>query len=326
MSRVAIFDFGTVTCRLGVFDVEESHIREVIYKDNEICNLGTNVDASGALDNYAIERVISCAKRFAHKAKELEAEICICTLTSAARDASNSSVLLDALTRMSFKPQIIEGDLEARLSFLGVAQDFPDETIAVMDSGGGSTELCIGMLTSDGALDFRWVHSYNIGARRLTERFFNSSEPHSEEVRQDALADARCTYDQEHPEFSIEGIKLIGVGGTATSLVAIHEKMEVYDPQRVHLACLSLTAIDRLGCSLNGMANEDRKSVLGLQPKRSDVIVGGTCSVEALMQSYGIKEMIVSENDILCGLAVIANSTYNYEENVVKWNAQLFKL
>ncbi len=326
MSRVAVFDIGTVTCRLGIFDVLDGAISSVVLKDLEICNLGSNVDAQGNLEEDSIDRVLSCMDGFVKQAIEHRADVCICTLTSAARDASNSSVLLSGLEKLGIIPQIITGDLEARLSFLGVAQDFPNQTIAVMDSGGGSTELCVGTLKGGTTLDIQWVHSYNVGARRLTERFFDDSAIQDEDARMKALQEARGIYSECMAPLDLSDVRLVGVGGTATTLCAIDKGMEVYNPLLVHLSCLSLDKIDQLGKWLSSLSVIERSEVKGLQPKRAEIIVGGVCSVEALMQVYNFNMLTISENDILCGLAIVADSSFNYEKNVVEWNAQLFKL
>ena len=326
MSRIAVFDIGTVTCRLGVFDVTNQRIAQTVYKDLEICNLGSNVDSTNTLDTLAIERVLSCVEKFILKVRTLGVDGCICTLTSAARDAQNANVLLDRLRALGIEPDIISGDIEAQLSFLGVAQSFPDEVIAVMDSGGGSTEICIGSLSSSHELSIQWVHSYNIGARRLTDRFFPQGKDYTEENREATLTYAQDSYLQCMPPFSCKNIRLVGVGGTATTLSAINQKLEVYNPELIHLSSLTYEQIDRMGSWLCQLTDQMRKQVPGLQPKRSEVIVGGICAVEALMRAYGADTLVVSENDILCGLAIIADSSFKYEENVVKWNPQLFNL
>ncbi len=326
MSRIAVFDIGTVTCRLGVFDVSDHHVQRIVYKDLDITNLGSNVDASGMLDESAINRTISCLQRFIDKARATNSDTCICTLTSAARDASNSNDLISCLESLGLKPEIIEGSLEARLSFLGVAQDFPNQRIAVMDSGGGSTELCIGELTDAQTLEIEWLHSYNIGARRLTERYLGVEVADKDKMLQKALCAVSEEYATHKPPVNLEHMKLIGVGGTATTLSAINQGLNVYDPKLVHLSKLSIETIDGLAHKLNDLSIEQRTKIPGLQPKRAEVIVGGICAVEGLMRANGFNELIISENDILCGLAIIADSSFKYEENVVEWKPQLFNL
>ena len=326
MSRIAVFDIGTVTCRLGIFDIEEHHILNTVEKDLEICNLGMGVDSSNMLDESSITRVLECMKRFTALASDCGVDACICTLTSAARDADNASDLLEGLSALGISPQVISGDLEARLSFLGVAQDFVNETIAVMDSGGGSTELCIGTLKSDNVLEIEWVHSYNVGARRLTDRFFHANLCSPNKQRLEALKQAIAIYKQHVPSMDVSRVKLVGVGGTATTLSAIDQHMDVYDPSLIHLSKIPISQIEDMGEWLCGMSSRERESVSGLQPKRAEVIVGGICAVEGLMQVFDFEELWVSESDILCGLAIIADSSLKYEENVVEWYPQLFNL
>lgn len=325
MSRIAVFDIGTVTCRLGVFEVENQRLVKTVYKDLEICNLGMGTDASSLLNEEALERVLECITRFVRLASEFSPDACICTLTSAARDARNSEKLLCTLRNLGIQPQVIPGSIEGMLTFLGVAQNFPGVKIVVMDSGGGSTEMCFGSMCAD-RLDIDWVHSFDIGARRITERFFKKDCARLDKDYIHALNASKAIF--KHDEFKLDpqAYRLIGVGGTTTTLSAIDNKLDVYDPQVVHLSRLSLERIEQLGLYLNAMDTKARTQIPGLQPQRADVIVGGICTVQACMESFNYHEMIVSESDILCGLAIVADSTYKFGENVVEWNAQLFNI
>ncbi len=325
MSRVAVFDIGTVSCRLGIFDLEDSRITNTVLKDLEICNLGEGVDSTNIMQEHAIHRVMKCMKHFVDEVQNNNVDTCICSLTSAARDAENSSILLKRLSDLGIIPQVIPGDLEAKLSFLGVAQDFPNEKIAVMDSGGGSTELCLGMLSNSNKLTIDWLHSYNIGARRLTERF-GLEDAQDEIRREEAICSAREIIREDLPFDNFASIKLIGVGGTATTLAAIEQKLKVYNPALVHLSQLTLDRIDAIAWKLNCLSLNDREKIDGLQPQRAEIIVGGICCIEALMQEIHAQKLIISESDILCGLAIIADSSFKYEENVLEWNVQLFNI
>ncbi len=325
MSTIAVFDIGTVTCRLRIFRVANQKIVEVVHKDLEICNLGKGVDATGVLSESAIESTLLCIKRFANKVRATNVDTCVCTLTSAARDASNSKRLLDGLRKLGIQPQIIEGNLEGKLTFLGVAQDFYGQRICVMDSGGGSTELCVGALTDEG-LSIDWIHSYNLGARRLTDRFFNADASGSEETIKKALENAKSIIDSNRCPMSLREMRLVGVGGTVTTISAINLGLKTYDSNLVHLSEIDLGLIRDMGSTLNALDIETRSRIPGLQKQRASVIVGGICAVQSIMEAYGVNKLTVSESDILCGLAIVADSTYKYEKNVVKCKPQLFNL
>ena len=142
--KVAAIDLGTVSSRLVLAQVEGGAIVESS-KHTEITDLGEGVDATGRFCEAAVERVLAACRMFVDEARTFGAA-CICTTcTSAARDASNAALLLDGLHELGLEPQVIPGEVEARLTFFGVAHDFAGERIIVADSGGGSTELATGV-------------------------------------------------------------------------------------------------------------------------------------------------------------------------------------
>ena len=151
MTRVACIDIGTVTARLAVADVEGGHVVRLA-KRSQICNLGQDVDKTHRLRQDAMERVFGCVAAYVEEARRAGATSACCTLTSAARDAQNARELGAALASLGLEPMVIPGAVEGSLTFLGVAQDFMGHRILVADNGGGSTELAMGCLGTDGIL------------------------------------------------------------------------------------------------------------------------------------------------------------------------------
>ena len=178
--KIAAIDLGTVSSRLLCAEMSNGQITASI-KRTVITDLGERVDATGVFAPAAIDRVTQACAEFVRKAREFGAQHVCCTLTSAARDVSNGNDLLDRLRDLGLVPQVIPGEVEARLTFYGVAHDFANERIAVADSGGGSTELVVGR-ACDGGLELDCTESLNIGCRRVTERFFSSVPPSADEV------------------------------------------------------------------------------------------------------------------------------------------------
>lgn len=190
--RVAAVDVGTVSSRLFCAEVDAQQQVKVLLKHSEITDLGTGVDRRGALDGQAIQRTLVCVRSYVQMLAELDAkdgwdtQAISLTLTSAARDAANAHELLDGLRQMGLNPQIIPGQVEARLALLGVASAFePGQCLLVADIGGGSTELARGCLSERGGstaqgrhpvqelrLEVAQLESYDMGCRRLTERCF----------------------------------------------------------------------------------------------------------------------------------------------------------
>ncbi|WP_307738869.1 phosphatase [uncultured Parolsenella sp.] len=338
MGRVAVIDIGTVTCRLGVADVAGGRV-ERCAKTSTICNLGEGVAQTGRLSEAACERVVTCVDKALANARAASAPAACCTLTSAARDASNSSVLLDALRARGVVPQVIPGEVEGSLTFLGVAQDFRGERIMVADNGGGSTEIAVGTLADTigpagavagpGSLELEAVRSLNVGCRRVTDLFLSREGSPALASLADARAFCRDVFARELPD-AARGPKapgrLVCVGGTVTTLVAIDAKLDPYDPSYVHLHDLTLDEVDALASRLAALPLEKRREVVGLQPKRAGVIVAGAVCVGELMRACGVERLTVSESDLLFGLSLVTDAVAGGKTSPVGWRPELFAL
>lgn len=323
MTRVAVIDIGTVTARLGLAEVAGSHV-ESCQKTSTICSLGEGVAETGMLSVAACDRVLTCVDGYLAQAREAGAEACCCTLTSAARDASNAAVLLDGLRERGVVPQVIPGELEGSLTFLGVAQDFAGQRIAVADNGGGSTEIAVGVLGA--GLSLEAVRSLDVGCRRVTDLFLSREDPPSAEDLEQAKAFCREAFEAGLPQQAINPERLVCVGGTVTTLVAVSASLVPYDASFVHLHSLSLDEVDELALRLASLPLEQRRGVAGLQPKRANVIVAGAVCVGELMRACGVDELTVSESDLLYGLSLATAAAADGAEIPVPWEPQLFSL
>lgn len=324
MGPVACIDVGTVTVRLAVADVDvpSSKVTRML-KRSTICNMGEGLSATGRIGDAARGRVVGCVDAYLQIARSVGAAACCCTLTSAARDATNSDVLVGDLERRGLHPQVIAGEVEGSLTFLGVAQDFVGERLLVADNGGGSTELAVGALRGQGGgagaqpapaplLDLECVRSTDVGCRRMTERFLSAGDPPTEAdiaaarafadgLLAPVLAEERIA--EQPPE------RLVVTGGTATSLVAIHKRLDPYDPAQVHRATLSRADVDALTGLLSSRTVEERAQLKGLQPQRAPLILAGAIAISELMLLSGASAYTASESDLLFGLAVCAART-----------------
>ena len=333
MTRVACIDIGTVTARLAVADVECGRVARLI-KHSEICNLGEGVDATGRLRDDAIGRVFSCVRGYVALAVEAGAPAACCTLTSAARDAENSDEMVSALESLGLSPLVIPGRIEGSLTFLGVAQDFRGRRILVADNGGGSTELALGSLGEDGALDLSYVRSVDVGCRRVTEKYLQAAllptaddlaaahafvaegfAPAVEEGGLWAAGSERAVADA--PE------ALVVCGGTVTSLVAVDAEMEPYDSARVHLAGLTREKVEALEKRLASLTVEQRAELPGLQAKRAPVILGGAVAISELMRQTSFSTLQASESDLLFGLALTAAASLDGTASPVGWRPEM---
>jgi exopolyphosphatase/guanosine-5'-triphosphate,3'-diphosphate pyrophosphatase len=288
--RVAIIDLGTNSTRLLVADVEDGDLREV-ERLLEITRLGEGVDANGTLSPTAIRRVLDCVERYAAGADALAVERRVAIATSAVRDAANRDDLLGPIERLGFTARVLTGAEEAELTFAGVASDRVD---AVIDVGGGSTEV---VLARDGVVT--WSKSYEAGCVRMTERHLGSGAV-------DPTALARCQADLDSILAGLEPpIALthgIAVAGTATTAAAID--LGVDDAERIHGHRIGRRLIADELDMLAPLELEARMLVPGLEPRRAPVICAGLAVLGAVLDRLDLKEVTVSERDILHGAAL----------------------
>ncbi len=335
MRRIACIDVGTVTARLAVADVEGGRVVRLA-KHSEICNLGEDVDKTGVLKQEAMERVFACARGYVESAREAKAEAICCTLTSAARDARNAPELGAALDSIGLEPVIIPGELEGALTFLGVAQDFRGRRILVADNGGGSTELALGSLGTDGGLELCFITSVDVGCRRVTEKYLSAGPLPSAEDLAAAHEFAASAFRGAVEKGGLRAAEsasggsgdtapeeLVVCGGTVTSLVAIDARLDPYDPARVHLATLSRDRVEELEALLASLTVEERAALPGLQEKRAPVMLGGAVAAAELMRQTGFGRLVVSESDLLFGLALAAAAELCDVESPVIWSPVL---
>ena len=338
---LAAIDIGTVTARLALAQVEDGRVIRMA-KYTEIVNLGEGVDKTKRLLPEAIHRCVGCVSSYVDHARKEGAEAVVCTLTSAARDAENAPDLGMGLASLGLEPMIIPGEIEGALTFLGVSHDFENHRILVADSGGGSTELVVGTLVGQAAaqgasqsatqatgqqsggqqLDINFVESVDLGCRRLTERFSLSSDhPSAEDIdgahqmaaQMMSEAIGRAQQQCAAPEL------LVGVGGTSTSLIAIRDHLDPYDPSKVHLNHISIDEVSQIEGLLASKTLKEREDITGLQAKRAPVMLAGTILLAELMKNSGFKHLVVSESDLLFGLVITAAVVHEGKQSSVIW-------
>jgi exopolyphosphatase/guanosine-5'-triphosphate,3'-diphosphate pyrophosphatase len=314
MARVAAIDCGTNSIRLLVADVTEhddgtAHLRDV-HREMRIVRLGEGVDATRRLSEAALERTRVALTDYAAICRRKGAERVRMVATSATRDATNRDDFF-AMTRevLGVEAEVISGDEEARLSFTGAVGDLdPDDgPFVVTDLGGGSTELVTG--TWDGKrAEVTGALSTDVGCVRVTERCLPSDPPADDEI-----AKAReFVTETLQPAFDTVPVRdartWIGVAGTITTLSAVSQGLDEYDSERTHLSHLSRADIARTAQRLLAATKEDRAANRVIHPGRVDVIGGGALITEVLADKLadlaGIDELVVSEHDILDGIAL----------------------
>ena len=317
---LAAIDIGTVTARLALAQVEDSRVIRMA-KYTEIVNLGEGVDTAKRLLPEAIHRCVGCVSSYVDHARKEGAEAVVCTLTSAARDAENAPDLGMGLASLGLEPMIIPGEIEGALTFLGVSHDFENHRILVADSGGGSTELVVGTLAGQ-QLDINFVESVDLGCRRLTERFnLSADHPSAEDIEGAHQMAAQMMSEAigRAQQLCAAPELLVGVGGTATSLIAIRDRLDPYDPSKVHLNHISIDEVTQIEELLASKTLKEREDITGLQAKRALVMLAGTILLAELMKNSGFKHLVVSESDLLFGLVVTAAAVHQGKQSPVIW-------
>lgn len=298
--------------KIGTIDIGTNSMRLLTaqYKDGKIIDrkkyvnttrIGQGVDSNGYISKEAIDRNIQVLKEFKAICDEYKCDSICCMGTSALRDSKNSDEFVElAKNEANVDVEIITGDRESNLGFLGVLEGLESgdsEEILVIDIGGGSTEFIVG--DKDGVA---FCKSENVGALRLTEKFFEN------EIVSDEELDKTIDFINQTIQGTIDIVKsrnvkkLVGIGGTVTSVSAINQKLEVYSMEKVHNSKICKKELDQILQMLKNMTLEDKKRLKGLQPKRADIITAGVVILDIIMEKLEINEIIVSEYDNLEGL------------------------
>jgi exopolyphosphatase / guanosine-5'-triphosphate,3'-diphosphate pyrophosphatase len=297
VANLATIDIGTNTTLLLVARstpaVEVSV--EVILERAEITRLGRGIGKDGGLGSEGIASTLAVLREYAELARRHHAGIAAIG-TEALRRAPNASEFLKAAAEILGTPiEVIDGDREAALTYRAVAASFPALTsMAVVDIGGGSTEIVL----AEGGHQ-RFHTSLPIGSVRLTERHLHGDPPSPRDVA--ALAKAVDDALAEVP-FPEQAIPLVGVAGTVTSLAAMAQNLESYDPARVHGYRLSRAALSQELDRLRAAPQEQREKMPGLDPRRADVILAGAVILERIAHHARAPEILVSDRGIRWGL------------------------
>jgi len=298
--RIAVVDMGTNSTRLLVADVEGGRITE-LERRSTVTRLGRGVDTSHQLASEAIDAVCDAVADYISIYEPLHPEAVTVLATSAVRDADNSGAFIAELReRFALDARILDGAEEARLTYLGAcAEREPADGTLVVDIGGGSTELVVGS-----GLEVGFHTSLQAGTVRHTERYIKNDPPSADELEKLADDVRRLISDElARTDFFTVG-EGIAVAGTPTSLAAIEQELDPYDPERVHGFTLSLDAVQRMCSMLASMTLDERLEVKGLHPGRAPTIPAGTVILIQVMRAFGLHEIEVSERDILHGAAL----------------------
>jgi exopolyphosphatase/guanosine-5'-triphosphate,3'-diphosphate pyrophosphatase len=299
--NVAVVDIGTNSTRLLIARVHDGVVDE-LDRRTTVTRLGEGLEASGRLSDAAMSRVSEALASYREAIDSHGVERVVAVATSAMRDAANGPDFRDEIQRrFGMDARTISGDEEARLTFLGAtAGRDPGAATLVIDIGGGSTEYVTGRPGADP--DFHV--STRMGSVRHTERHLHHDPPTAAELA--ALAeDARAIVETEVPADVREQVDAgIAVAGTATSLAAIDQELDPYDPEKVHGYRLGEARCEQLVARLAALTVAQRRDLAGLQPDRAPTIVAGAVILLESMRAFGLDAIEISETDILHGAAL----------------------
>lgn len=296
--RVAVIDIGSNSTRLLVADVDGGRV-SVVERRSTVTRLGRGVDLSGRLASEAIEAACAAVAPYVATVRELGAEAIDAVATSAVRDAENGGAFVAELReRFALSARVLDGEEEARLTYLGATSETaPEVPTLVIDIGGGSTEMIVGQGRE---IDFHV--SLQAGVVRHTERHLTSDPPTPGELEAMA-ADLRGLIE----EATLQAPRAeagIAVAGTPTSLAAIELELEPYDPSRVHGHVLELRSVQRMLSTLASAPLSQRMEIRGMHADRAPTIVAGVVTLVEAMRAFDLDRITVSEHDILYGAAI----------------------
>lgn len=298
--RAAAVDIGSNSVRLLIVGADGDRLR----RDITTTRLAAGVDATGRLDDAAIERTIAALRTFRATWESLgvSAGRVRITATSAVRDAADRARFLGPAVDATGVPvEVITGEEEAALSFAGATGAVEVAApCVVIDVGGGSTELVVG----DRVGRIVGSVSLQLGCVRLTER-----DLHSDPATPDELTRARATVDAIVAEglasLALQGavlddlVSVVAVAGTATTLAALHLGLERYEEQRIHGTRVALADLERIALQLGAMDVATRAALGPVQPGRAEVLHGGAIVLARTLRHLGVGELAVSEADSL---------------------------
>ncbi|MFE2942531.1 exopolyphosphatase [Streptomyces sp. NPDC059255] len=305
MTRVAAIDCGTNSIRLLVADVHPE-TGEVVDLDRRmtIVRLGQGVDRTGRLAPEALERTFAACREYAAVIAEHGAERIRFVATSASRDAENRDVFVRGVVDiLGVEPEVITGDQEAAFSFTGATKELPGrDSYLVVDIGGGSTEFVVG----DDRV--RAARSVDIGCVRLTERHLVRDGAVLDPPTPDAIAAVRADIEAalDLAEEAVplrEPRTLVGLAGSVTTVAAIALGLDAYDSERIHRSRIPYGRVKEITDHLLAATHAERAAIPVMHPGRVDVIGAGALVLLAIMERSGAQEVVVSEHDILDGIA-----------------------
>lgn len=295
--HLAVIDIGTNSTRMLIFRNDEGKLVRV-NKSVRYTRMGQGINQTGKLHPDAEKRNLEALEEFKNIAADYEVEDFYLFGTSAMRDAENTAAyLVTVKEKLGFEIEVISGEAEAELGFIGVSQCF-DEKLLIFDIGGGSTEFIYG---EDN--EIKKMMSINLGCVRCTEEFIFSDPPSFQELER-MNEKIYAEFEQRTKGFlPTKPYKLVGIGGTATSLATIKQKLKTYCSEMVHESTITKMELANIIDDLAGKTIKERQNMVGLEAKRADIILAGAFLLLNIFKITGETVFTVCDYDNLEGAA-----------------------
>ena len=302
--RVAAIDCGTNSIRLLIADIDPStRVLTDLVRTMEIVRLGQGVDRTGMLDPQALQRTFAACDSYAAAIAEHQVVHMRFVATSATRDASNRADFVAGVrSRLEVEPEVVTGEQEAALSFAGALNGLDSAArgpFLVVDIGGGSTEFVVG-------IDFPVAAcSVDIGCVRITERLLHDDPPTPGQINEaTTMIDAAIARAAEQVPLQ-QAAMLVGLAGSVTTVAALALGLTAYDPHAIHGSKIGAEVVHRISGELLAANRAERAAYPVMHPGRVDVIGAGALILDRIMIATGASEVLVSEHDILDGIALM---------------------
>jgi exopolyphosphatase/guanosine-5'-triphosphate,3'-diphosphate pyrophosphatase len=309
----AAIDIGANSTRLFIASIKNNQVIP-LKREMVITRLGKGLKNSGLILDENFKNTIKVIERYKRECVEYGVEIIKAVGTSALRRAINAKDFVnEVFKKTNIRVEIISSDVEAQLSFTGAIKSIKqsqipgcfnfnkNKDVLVIDIGGGSSELIFGNIKGE----VKEIKSIGIGCVKISEQFIKNNPPTKSEIdnmvnyiRERLLKELKF----DNKDKISKKIRMIGLAGTISSIASMYLGLTKYEMEKLNYLCLKLSSITRIFKNLCKLDLQNRKKVIGLEPDRADVIIGGSAIVIELMRFFNKRKLIVSEHDILDGI------------------------
>ncbi|MGC2110446.1 MAG: Ppx/GppA phosphatase family protein [Candidatus Korobacteraceae bacterium] len=299
MPRYAVIDVGTNSVKFNISERRDDGTWHTLVDRAEITRLGEGLEKTAEISSDAMERTVSAIAAMAAEAREQSVKALVAVGTMGMRTARNSQQFIDAVEqRCGVRIEVIPGEEEGRLAYIAVKSGLglAEGSLAIFDTGGGSTQFTFGRGST---VEERF--SLNVGAVRFTEQFGLGGVVSPEQLRAalDAIAGEFTRIDKRPTPDT-----LVGMGGAITNMAAVKHSLAKYDPDIIQGSQIERAEVERQIGLYRTHTLEDRRTIVGLQPKRADVILAGACIVKTVMDKLGKDTLRVSDRGLRHGLLI----------------------